>query len=454
MTSQQRKLVYLIGIIVLLVPITGLSLPADGTKTPDGKAKNPGGLLSKLRSDYDLGESDLGDVDASGAAVNLVLLGMRGVAVNLLWIELDEQKDMKRWAEMQATTESIVRLQPHYEKVWDIAGWNLAYNTSAEWDAVPDRYYWVKQGAKLLKRGVARNKKSTELYYRMGKVLQHKIGLADESVEYRSYFLKDPDPAFNGGPDPSINPDGRDNYLVAKDWFTDSCERELNRPQHILDRTLFRATPERCQFDYAQGLQKDGHFGEATREAWELARLDWTEKYGREVFHAVIGGNEESDIRMETSLEEIEEQYKAPEDQIRIKRAVDAYQKMVNYRYWRMRANAEAEHEMAEAHRSFYEAKQLYKDQELLKARASAFNAMEGFDKLFKRPEYASLVDEDLLCEECVLGWKIWDDTYQLGQEKPPETFPMDWLINVKRQNEYIMKNIEKQFKRLLLEGK
>jgi hypothetical protein len=453
LTSQQRKLLYLIGIIVLLVPITGLSLPTDGTKTPDGKPKHQGGWLSQLRSEYDLGESDLGDVDASGAAVNLVLLGMRGVAVNLLWIELDEQKDMKRWAEMQATTESIVRLQPHYEKVWDINGWNLAYNTSAEWDAVPDRYYWVKQGAKLLKRGVARNKKSTELYYRMGKVLQHKIGLADESVDYRHYFLHDPDPAFNGGPDPEINPDGLDNYLAAKEWFLQSCDRELNKPQHILDRTLFRSTPARCQFDYAQGLQKDGHFGEATREAWETARQDWTEKYGREVFHAVIGGNEESDIRMETTREEIEEMFKAPEDQMRMRRAVDAYQKMVNYRYWRTRAYAEAEHETAEAHRSFFEAKQAFKAQEFEKARAAAFSGMEAFDKLFKQQEYESLIDEETLCEECVLGWKIWDDIYQIAQEKVPEKFPLDWLVAAKAPNQTFMQQVNKQFKRLFLES-
>ena len=134
LTSQQRKLIYLVGIIILLIPIIVLGLPSDG------KNGVGGGVLSQLRSKYELGETDLGDVDASSAAMNLVLLGMRGVAVNMLWMDLDMQKDMKRWAEMQATTESIVRLQPHYEKVWDFNGWNLAYNTSAEWDAVPDRY--------------------------------------------------------------------------------------------------------------------------------------------------------------------------------------------------------------------------------------------------------------------------------------------------------------------------
>ena len=446
LTSQQRKLVYLIGIITLLIPIIWLSLPSDGRKAS-------GGVLSQLRSKYELGETDLGDVDASSAAMNLVLLGMRGVAVNMLWMDLDQQKDMKRWAEMQATTESIVRLQPHYEKVWDFNGWNLAYNTSAEWDAVPDRYYWVKQGAKFLKRGVERNKRSTELYYRTGKVIEHKIGYADESVDYRKFFLNDPDPAFNNGPDPAVNPEGKDNFLAGKEWFEKACVQELSRPQHILDRSLFRATPARCQFDYAQALQKDGKFGEETRAAWEQARKDWTEIYGREIFHAVIG-SDESDIQLEMTDEEIEKQAGNPDDELRLRKAVDAYQKMTNYRYWRMRAFAEAEPETAEAHRSLFDAKQAYKAQEFDNARKAALSGMEGFDKLLKSPEYSALAEEELLVEECLLGWKIWDDVYRVSGDPVPTEFPLKWLLELKQGNEQLMGNVNKQFRRLLQDNR
>ena len=446
MTSQQRKLIYLIGIVVLLIPIIWLSLPSDGKGAP-------GGVLSQLRSKYELGEADLGDVDASSAAMNFALLGMRGMAVNVLWKDLDQQKDTKRWAEMQATTESIVRLQPHFERVWDFNGWNLAYNTSAEWDAVPDRYYWVKQGAKFLKRGVERNKRSTELYYRTGKVVQHKVGYADEATDYRKFFVNDPDPVFKGGPDPVINPDGKDNFLVAREWFEAGCARELSRPQHILDRSLFRSTPARCLFDYAQALQKEGKFGEETRAAWDLARKDWTESYGRETFHALIGP-EESDIMLEMTDEEIKQQAGTPDDALRVRKAVDAYQKMTNYRYWRTRAFAEAEPEMAEAHRRLFDAKQAYKAQEFENARTAAFEGMDGFDKILKRPEYASLTDEDILCEECLLGWKIWDDIYQVSGDKIPEEFPLKWLLQMKQENQTIMGNVNKQFNRLFLDNK
>lgn len=447
LTTQQRKLVYLIGIIILLVPIIQLSMPSDGTKNSSA------GSIPKLRTEYDLGETDLGDVDPSGAAINLVLLGLRGVAVNMLWIEHDLQRDMKRWAEMQATTESIVRLQPHYEKVWDMHGWNLAYNTSMEWESVADRYYWVKQGAKLLQRGVARNKKSTELYYRTGIVYQQKIGNADEAVEYKQYFISDPDPVFKGGPDPEINPEGKDNYLAAKVWFLDACDRERYRVQHILDRTLFYAQPTRCQFDHATALQKLGRFGEETRAAWAQARQEWTDNYGRVAFHAVIGPDE-SDIRLEMTDEDIKQEAKTPDDEHRIRRAVDQYQKMVNYRYWRMRGYAESETDMAEAHRHFYEAKQAFKSQDFEKARASAFAAMEGMDKILRQEAYRSLADEDQLAEEILLGWKIWDDIFQLAQEKVPDDYPLKWFVDNLLKVQPLVDKINKQFTRLLREGR
>lgn len=447
-TSRGRKLLYLFGIIILLGPIVLLGRPADGKKNTDNNS-DPGGTLYRLRSQYELGESDLGDVDPSGAAINLVLLGSRGIAVNYLWMELDQQKDMKRWAEMQATTKSIVRLQPHYERVWDLNGWNLAYNTSAEWDAVPDRYYWVKEGAKLLKQGVEQNLRATELYYRVGKVLQQKIGYADEAADYRKFYLSDPDPVFKGGPDPEVNPEGIDNFLAAKVWYKQAVERDVRRAQHILDHSLFIGTPARCQFDFAQSLQKDGKFGEETRAAWEEARRDWTEGYGRMPIHSVIGP-EECMIRLEMTDEDIQLVAGSPEEELKMRRAVDQYQKMSNYRYWRTRAFAEAEPESAEAHRSFYEAKQAFKNQDFIKARTAAFEGMKGFDQIMKRPEYAALIDEDVLVEECLLGWKIWDDIHQISQEKIPEEFPLKWLVQLKSPNEQVMGQVNKQFNRLV----
>ena len=444
-TAQSRKLTYLGGIVFLLIPIIWLGLPSDG------KAGS-GGKLAQLRSQYELGESDLGDVDPSSAAMNLVLLGMRGVAVNLLWVDLDKQKDMKRWAEMQAVTESIVRLQPHFEKVWEFNGWNLAFNTSAEWDAVPDRYYWVKAGGKFLKRGVERNRKSTHLQYHVANVLQKKIGIADESKDYRKFFRNDPDPKFNGGIDPEFNPDDLDSYLAAKAAAELACIKEETRPQHILDRSLFRSLPARCQFDYAAVLQKDGKFGEETREAWQLALNDWTQKYGKEVFRVSIG-DELFDIQLEMNREDIKAFVKSPDDAVKLTRAVESYRRMVNYYYWRMRGNAEADRETSEAHRDLYEANQFYRKQELEKARASALSGMTTMDAVLHKKGFEELKDEDTLVEECLLGIMVWEDTYRISSERVPDEFPLKWLKQERLGNESTVQNVSRAFKRLFLDN-
>src|SRR5689334_9352166 len=111
LTSQQRKLVYLGGILILLVPIIAFGLPSEG------KPKSPnqpptGGALAQLRQKYDLGESNLGNVDPSSVTMNLVLLGLRGIAVNQLWIQMDTAKNEKDWPRMLEATQSIVKLQP------------------------------------------------------------------------------------------------------------------------------------------------------------------------------------------------------------------------------------------------------------------------------------------------------------------------------------------------------
>ena len=442
-TAQANKFVYLCGIVLLLIPIIWLGLPSDGNA-------GSGGKLSQLRTRYELGESDLGDIDPSGAAMNLVLLGMRGVAVNLLWIDLDNQKNMKRWSEMQAVTESIVRLQPHFDKIWEFNGWNLAYNTSAEWDAVPDRYFWVKAGGKFIKRGVDRNRKSTHLQYHLGNIYQKKIGIADESKYYRKYFLRDPDPKFNNGPDRDFNPDEMDNYLVAKKTFLLAIVKEQTNPQHILDISLFKTSPARCQFDYAAALQKDGLFGEQTREAWQDALNDWTLKYGREFFQVKIQDQVQS-IQMEMTRPEIKAVAKSPDDVPKIAAMIEHYRKMVNYYYWRTRGTIESERETSEAHRDLYEGAQLYKKQELAKAQESLLSGMEKMESLLKRKGNESLVDENDLNEECLLGVLIWIDIHRLVGEQIPERFPLDWLKAKMEGNAETMNKVNRRL-RLLVE--
>ena len=262
--------------------------------------------------------------------------------------------------------------------------------------------------------------------------------------------MRDPDPKFNNGPDRDFNPDEMDNYLVAKKTFLLAMVKEQTNPQHILDISLFKTSPARCQFDYAVALQKDGLFGEQTREAWQDALNDWTLKYGREFFQVKIQDQVQS-IQMEMTRPEIKAVAKSPDDVPKIAAMIEHYRKMVNYYYWRTRGTIESERETSEAHRDLYEGAQLYKKQELAKAQESLLSGMEKMESLLKRKGNESLVDENDLNEECLLGVLIWIDIHRLVGEQIPERFPLDWLKAKMEGNAETMNKVNRRL-RLLVE--
>jgi len=282
LTVQQRKMVYAGSALVLLIPIILLGAPSSNSAGAVKQGRQS--FLAASRDHHDLGEASLGDVDPTSATMNLVLLGMRGVAASVLWNQADYLKERKKFTELAETVESIILLQPHFKTVWRFQAWTLAYNVSAECDAVEDRYFWVKRGAKFLKRGIARNRLIPELPFDMGTFLGTKIGLADEHEAYQEFFLRDPDTALWGdGPDEEINPDHKDHYLVARDWYLQANEvlEHDGVEQHTMDTALFLAYPFRSLMSYAKNLQVAGVKGDRDNmspEQLQTAYQDWSKR--------------------------------------------------------------------------------------------------------------------------------------------------------------------------------
>ncbi len=435
LTSRQQKIVCVVGILVLLVPIVILGMPAGE------QAEASGGVLARLRSEYDLGESDLGQIDPTSATMNLVLLGLRGVAVNMLRMDLDHYKETKNWAELRATTDAVITLQPHYVEVWDFLSWNLAYNVSAEWDAVPDRYYWVKEGGKFSQEGTRRNSKVPELYWDTGRIWGQKVGRSDEWKYFRKYFLSDPnEELFGGGVDVDVNPEQKDNYLVAKKWYTDANVAEDDKVQHIMMRALFRSYPTRSQLDYADALQREGKFDSRTVQAWEQGFTEWTEIYGKMPFKApdcvlYMEANED-DVRQMAEDNDVDESV--------VQRWLRHYQHTTNYRYWRSRSHSESQPETGEAHKLIYEGEQLYKQGELAKALPMLQRGMGLYSTILeKHPELAS---EDLTAEEGLWAVLLWQKILELQQKPIPETFVLKPLWD---RHQELLPELEQRFNRL-----
>lgn len=435
LTSFQRKLVYLAGIVLLLIPVIALGMPASPPDRAAGETQpTGGGVLQQLRVEHDLGESSLGNVDPASQTMNLVLLGLRGVATSLLWLDAQEQQKTKNWAQLEATVNSITLLQPHFLRVWTFQGWNLAFNVSVEWDLVADRYFWVKRGTKFLVKGVDRNTKYAELYWYTGDTFGKKLGRADEWKQFRRFFKgNDPDKeTYPTGIDPEFNPKNLDNYQVAREWFlraNDVNDSEGGVVQHIMARILFRSYPARALFDFATALQRDGVFDEITRATWDEGYNEWTKKYGMEKYDSNAGMIHLEASYLRPDVEEMEKHDRDKKDEgQKLAHWVFRYQDMTNYRYWRLRSEVEKETNTTEAHRDLYLGEQDFLRGDYESAKAKLKSGMKKYDKMLV--DYPDLAHDDTTIEDALVAQIIWRNIFRLDGEQAPENKEENPLID------------------------
>lgn len=417
----QRKMVYLIGMIVLFIPIIYLGLPSGGAD------KQSGGTLAQMRVKNRLSESTFGKIDPASSTMNLVLLGLRGPATCVLWIQAQDQQMKKEFASLRTTVDSIILLQPHFREAWKFQSWNLAYNVSAEWDLVADRFYWVKEGLKFLKRGIGQNERYPELYWHTGNLTGNKIGRSDEWRQFRKFFKIDPDSEqYNGGPDSEINPDSRDNYLEAREWFRKSDDRNVDalagEEQHVMALPLFRSYPMRALMEYATTIGKEGVFDEVGRNAWETAFTEWTRTYGLQEYSTPKGFSIHMEISPAESKKLIEDR-----DQDRIE-WINRYRAMCNYLYWRTWTQCQSERNSMEAHRDLYDGQQAFANADFSKAKELLLAGMEKYERmLFQYPELLSRIES---VEDALIAVLFYHDTLLLLGEELPEEYPLKALYD------------------------
>ena len=372
LTNQQRKLVYFGGILFLLIPIILLGMP--GTPNEDGTMS--GGFLAEARHEAKLGEATMGKVDPSSSAMNLVLLGFRGVAASVQNVKAMEYFETKNWGKFLNTVDSVISLQPHYYKVWSFQGWNISYNVSNQWDGVEDRYWWVKEGARFLKRGSLLNEGISEIDWYTGEILGKKIGRSDEAKFFRWYFNPegypnvplekkgDPDTArWKGGPDRDLNPYSEDNYLVARGAYLSANKKESESEfgQRVMTRIAFRSKAAHALIGMANAMQREGVFNEAIARRWEVAHDNWVNDFGREDFYTYGG-------RVQLAMTEDELREVAAAESAQFKRTITLEEKikqlqgtqnMANYLYWKTYSLVESLPETTAVHQEIYNGKEM-----------------------------------------------------------------------------------------------
>lgn len=456
LNSKQRKRVYGLGIVILLGPIMYLGAPTSEDVQPGTNTAVSGGKLAQLRVEYDLGESTLGDIDPSSAAMNLVLLGLRGPAAGLLHLQALEYQEKKNWPKLKTTVNSIIKLQPHYFQIWKFQGWNLAFNVSREWDKVADRFFWVKEGIKFIKLGTVRNQTEPILYYDVGDYVGRKVGNSDEKRFFRKFFLQDPDEKYAPGADTELNPDNKDNYLVSYDWMVEANEKGRIYPVRGKEIIFFRQGPSRALFSYAAAKQDDGPidtnadgtiddnerraFSEENVAAWERAHQEWTEVYGHEPF---LGLN---DIKFYLNSSEKDLQDLASENGVTLetqRKVNDQNVKMVNYTFWTNYANCERSPLTADAHAAIRKGKQAFRTGrtsdsvgadgtlQISDAERYFFEGLQKLERVFQ--EFPTMAEHDAYQTEAMLAIYYWEQVHQFNGKSLPADFPLRAMAEANR---------------------
>ena len=116
-SSFYRKVMYGGIIVLLLFPLAWLSMPATVTEA--------GGKLAQMRSEHRLSQRISARSIPASETIKLATLGLRGVAVNLLWEKANYYKKTEDWTNLTATLEQLAKLQPNFITFWKFQAWNL-----------------------------------------------------------------------------------------------------------------------------------------------------------------------------------------------------------------------------------------------------------------------------------------------------------------------------------------
>jgi hypothetical protein len=359
----------------------------------------------------------------------------------LLWNNAVEDEETKNWADLKGNVDAIIMLQPHFLRVWQFQSWNLAYNVSAAWDLVPDRFYWVKEGAKFMKRGCVINDKVAQLPYEEGRILGTKIGRADEWRYFRKYFkVKDPNETlYKGRPDPELNPQGKDNYLAAKDVYFIANDLQQKYPQSIsMLEVLFRGYPYRSQLSYADAMQREGSFDEVSRTAWEQGYDEWVNDYGHQQFPSP-GGK----YHLEMSTRDIEEEANAQQqDFVEYKNWVVRMQNETRYHYWKTRSQVESAQLMSKAHKLIYDGEHEFRKGNLSGAQDTLFAGMQKYQQIIDK--FPDLATDDEAVEEGMGAVLYWQKILKLQSIPVPAQYP---LQNLWTKHPQMLSTVETRFK-------
>ena len=279
--SFVRKIVYIVIIACLLFPLSMISRPSV-------KNKSEGGVLARLRTKHNLSQSELSEIDPASETMKLASLGLRGVAVNMLWMQAIDHKKKEEYDKLAATLKSLTKLQPNFVKVWEFQAHNLAYNVSMEFDDYEYRYQWVKRGLDFMKSGVPYNRKDHRMTDSLGFMTGNKFGKSDEKKSFRRMFRMDE--PFHISLSDMIDSEsydvdiyGPDSWLLAKQWYRLSNNLVNSGEQKYTNDLMFYMKEPAQIRNRGLSLQNERRTDDVIQDVWIAADKGWQDYGNREI---------------------------------------------------------------------------------------------------------------------------------------------------------------------------
>jgi len=121
----------------------------------------------------------------------LTLGGLRGIASTYLWMQAEDDKNDRKWLELESKYTLIGALQPYFSSVYIYHAWNEAYNISAQWQEQDIKYKWVLDGIAYLYKGEDFNPANPDILYEESQLYSMKLGSAYERIYYREHWRND-----------------------------------------------------------------------------------------------------------------------------------------------------------------------------------------------------------------------------------------------------------------------
>jgi len=287
-----RKIIYIAMIGGLIIPLSLIALPE--TRDADGKIKSAGGVLSRLRNEHALSQARLSEVDPASETMKLASLGLRGIAVNVLWSQATEQKKNGDYDGLNSTLQALTKIQPSFIRVWEYQAHNLAYNVSMEFDDYESRYHWVKKGLNFLKSGIRYNKQDHRITDNLGFFTGNKMGKSDEKESFRRIFGSDFE--FHEQMSDRIDPEsyelreyGHDSWKMAYQWYNYSrnmVDSGVAKKQRN-DMIFFMFRPSQIR-NMGLSLQAEHPTGSVIQEVWRDSYEEWQD-YGEQELVNTLG---------------------------------------------------------------------------------------------------------------------------------------------------------------------